>query len=97
MKIDSSTAAVVTGAASGLGKATAEALAATGVKVAVFDVNEEQGETVAKSIGGVFCKVDITNEESVVAGFRQGPRRARAGTHHRALRNDLSPRQDAGI
>lgn len=69
MKIDSSTAAVVTGGASGLGQATAEALAAAGVKVAVFDVNEAKGEEVASAIGGLFCKVDITSEESVVAGF----------------------------
>ena len=43
MKIDNTTAAVVTGGASGLGRATAEALAAAGVKVAIFDLNEELG------------------------------------------------------
>jgi len=69
MQIDSTIAAVVTGAASGLGKASAEALAAAGAKVAVFDVNVEAGEAVARAIGGVFCNVDITSEESVVAGF----------------------------
>jgi NAD(P)-dependent dehydrogenase (short-subunit alcohol dehydrogenase family) len=69
MRIDSITAAVVTGGASGLGKASAEALAAAGAKVAVFDVNAEKGEAVAAAIGGVFCNVDITSEESVVAGF----------------------------
>ena len=69
MQIDSSTAAVVTGGASGLGRASAEALAATGAKVAIFDVNEAAGEEVAKAIGGLFCKVDITSEESVIAGF----------------------------
>lgn len=71
MRIDSSTAAVVTGGASGLGQATAEALAAAGAKIAIFDVNEEKGEAVAKAIGGLFCKVDITSEESVVAGFEK--------------------------
>ena len=71
MRIDSSTAAVVTGGASGLGQATAEALAAAGAKVAIFDVNEEKGEAVAKAIGGLFCKVDITSEESVIAGFEK--------------------------
>ena len=69
MKIDSSIAAVVTGGASGLGQATAEALAAAGAKVAIFDVNAEKGEAVAAAIGGLFCHVDITSEESVIAGF----------------------------
>ncbi len=69
MRIDSTTSAVVTGGASGLGRATAEALAAAGVKVAVFDVNEEKGEEVAKIIGGLFCRVDITSEQSVLDGF----------------------------
>ena len=69
MKFDSTTAAVVTGGASGLGRATAEALAVAGVKVAIFDVNDDKGEEVAKAIGGLFCHVDITSEESVVAGF----------------------------
>lgn len=69
MQIDSTTAAVVTGGASGLGKATAQALAAAGIKVAVFDINAENGEEVAREIGGIFCNVDITSEESVLAGF----------------------------
>jgi NAD(P)-dependent dehydrogenase (short-subunit alcohol dehydrogenase family) len=71
VKIDSSIAAVVTGGASGLGRASAEALAAAGAKVAIFDINEAQGEEIAAKIGGVFCKVDITSEESVVAGFEK--------------------------
>ena len=69
MQFDTTTAAVVTGGASGLGRASAEALAAAGVKVAIFDVNEAAGQEVAQAIGGVFCKVDITSEDSVVAGF----------------------------
>ena len=69
MKIDSSISAVVTGGASGLGRATAEALGAAGVKVAIFDINEANGNEVAKAIGGLFCKVDINSEESVVEGF----------------------------
>jgi NAD(P)-dependent dehydrogenase (short-subunit alcohol dehydrogenase family) len=71
MKIDSTTAAIVTGGASGLGKASAMALAAAGAKVAVFDINAETGEKVAKEIGGIFCKVDIMSEESAVAGFEK--------------------------
>jgi NAD(P)-dependent dehydrogenase (short-subunit alcohol dehydrogenase family) len=69
MKIDKASAAVVTGGASGLGRATAEALAVAGAKVSIFDLNEELGREVATAIGGLFCKVDITSEESVVAGF----------------------------
>ena len=69
MMITPATAAVVTGAASGLGRATAEALAAVGVKVAIFDLNEEAGAEVAAATGGLFCKVDIMSEDSVITGF----------------------------
>ena len=69
MQIDSSIAAVVTGGASGLGEASALALAAKGAKVAIFDLNEERGQAVAKDIGGTFCKVDVSDEASVDAGF----------------------------
>ena len=69
MKVDSNTAAVVTGGASGLGAATARALAAKGAKVAIFDLQAEKGEEVAREIGGVFCEVNVTSDESVDAGF----------------------------
>ncbi|MDE2596921.1 MAG: SDR family oxidoreductase [Sphingomonadales bacterium] len=69
MKIDNTLAAVVTGGASGLGRASAQALAAAGVKVAIFDISEEAGEALAKEIGGVFCNVNIMDEASVEAGF----------------------------
>ena len=71
--------AVVTGGASGLGEATARALAAEGVKVAIFDMNAEKGEKVAAEIGGVFCNVNVTSEESVDAGFAKA-RAAIGGT-----------------
>src|ERR1700744_1410351 len=71
MKLSSDISAVVTGAASGLGEATARALAAKGVKVAIFDMNKEKGEAVAKDIGGTFCEVNVTNDESVTAGFKK--------------------------
>lgn len=63
--------AVVTGGASGLGAATARRLAAEGVKVALFDLNAEKGEALAKEIGGVFCQVNVTDEASVDAGFEK--------------------------
>jgi len=69
MKLDSSISAVVTGGASGLGAATARALAAKGVKVAIFDLQEEKGNALANEIGGVFCEVNVTDDASVDAGF----------------------------
>lgn len=69
MKLTSDIAAVVTGAASGLGEATARALAARGVRVAVFDMNAERGAAVAAEIGGVFAMVDVTDDASVDAGL----------------------------
>ncbi|MEO7635742.1 MAG: SDR family NAD(P)-dependent oxidoreductase [Sphingomicrobium sp.] len=62
-------AAVVTGAASGLGEATARALAAAGAKVAVLDRDGDKGERVASEIGGVFCEVDVTTDDKVAAAF----------------------------
>jgi NAD(P)-dependent dehydrogenase (short-subunit alcohol dehydrogenase family) len=58
-------AAIVTGAASGLGEAAARRLAQAGAKVAVLDMNAARGETVAVEIGGVFCACDVTSEVSV--------------------------------
>ncbi|NTZ42252.1 SDR family NAD(P)-dependent oxidoreductase [Altererythrobacter sp. SALINAS58] len=69
MKIDSNVSAIVTGGASGLGAATARALAAQGAKVAIFDLQEEKGQALAKEIGGIFCEVNVTDEASVDAGF----------------------------
>lgn len=71
MKFDTGFSAVVTGGSSGLGRASAEALAAAGFRVAIFDVNAEKGEEIAADIGGIFCHVDITSEDSVVAGFEK--------------------------
>src|SRR5688500_20293671 len=68
MKIDG-VPAVVTGGASGLGEATARALAAKGAKVAIFDRDADKGEKVAAEIGGVFCEVDVTSDEKVAAAF----------------------------
>ena len=69
MKLESSIAAVVTGGASGLGEATVRQLAAHGVKVAIFDMNEARGEEVAKDVGGVFCKCNVTSDDEVDAAF----------------------------
>jgi NAD(P)-dependent dehydrogenase (short-subunit alcohol dehydrogenase family) len=71
MKLDNSIAAVVTGGASGLGRATAEALAAKGVRVAIFDLDQQNGGELAATLGGVFCKVNVTSDADVDAGFEK--------------------------
>jgi NAD(P)-dependent dehydrogenase (short-subunit alcohol dehydrogenase family) len=69
MKLSSDISAIITGGASGLGAATARRLASHGVKIALFDLNEAAGEALAAELGGVFCKVDVTSESQVDAGF----------------------------
>src|SRR5258706_12481974 len=69
MKLSNDISAVITVGASGLGAATARRLAQHGVKVALFDQNEAAGEALATELGGVFCKVDVTSEDQVDAGF----------------------------
>ena len=90
-------AAVVTGAASGLGEATARELARRGAKVAVFDRDVERGEKVAGEIGGVFCEVDVTSRRE---GRRpHSPRRARrtgrSGSWSIAPASPMPPRRSA--
>jgi NAD(P)-dependent dehydrogenase (short-subunit alcohol dehydrogenase family) len=63
--------AIVTGGASGLGLATATLLAENGVKVAIFDMNEEAGQAAASEHGFTFCNVNVTSDDSVDAGFEQ--------------------------
>jgi NAD(P)-dependent dehydrogenase (short-subunit alcohol dehydrogenase family) len=71
MELGSSIGAIVTGGASGLGEATARALAARGVKIAIFDMQKEKGEAVAADIKGIFCDVNVTSDDSVAAGFEK--------------------------
>jgi NAD(P)-dependent dehydrogenase (short-subunit alcohol dehydrogenase family) len=59
--------AIVTGGASGLGNATARALAARGALVAIADLQEEAGTKAAAEIGGIFLHTDVTDEASVEA------------------------------
>jgi NAD(P)-dependent dehydrogenase (short-subunit alcohol dehydrogenase family) len=62
-------AVVVTGGASGLGEACARKLADAGAKVTIFDLNADSGEKVAAEINGVFAKVNVSEEDSVVQGL----------------------------
>jgi NAD(P)-dependent dehydrogenase (short-subunit alcohol dehydrogenase family) len=69
MNIWTGQAAIVTGGASGLGAATATALATMGLRVAVFDLNETAGRAHAQAIGGQFERVDVSDPSSVAAGI----------------------------
>jgi NAD(P)-dependent dehydrogenase (short-subunit alcohol dehydrogenase family) len=62
-------AAIITGGASGLGEGAARALAAAGCKVAIFDLQEERGEAVAKELGGIFVECDVSSAASAEAAF----------------------------
>lgn len=67
--------AIVTGGGSGLGEATARALAAAGAKLALLDVNIERATEVAAEIGGIAIKCDVSDaasgEEAVAATAQQ--------------------------
>jgi len=69
MRISQDVVAVVTGGASGLGEASVRKLAEAGARVAIFDMNEDVGSSLADEIGGLFCKVDVTSDEQVEAAF----------------------------
>ncbi|MAT93037.1 MAG: 3-hydroxyacyl-CoA dehydrogenase [Halioglobus sp.] len=63
--------AVITGGASGLGRATVKRFVANGAKAAIFDMNEEKGQALVEELGDsvIFCNVNVTSEESVQAGI----------------------------
>lgn len=67
--------AIVTGAGSGLGEATARALAAKGARVALLDIQIERAEAVAKDIGGVAVRCDVSGGESAEAAVAQAAER----------------------
>ena len=62
-------AALVTGGGSGLGAATAEALAEAGCRVAVLDLNHTAATEVANRIGGLACLCDVTEPASATAAI----------------------------
>jgi NAD(P)-dependent dehydrogenase (short-subunit alcohol dehydrogenase family) len=53
---------IVTGGASGLGEGTARMLAANGGKVVIADLQADKGEALAKELGGVFVRCDVSQE-----------------------------------
>ncbi len=63
--------AVVTGGASGIGRAMCERFAAEGAKVAVVDLNVDEGTALAASIGGMFVRTDVTSPEEVEALYNE--------------------------
>lgn len=69
MRLDMTISAVVTGGASGLGAATARALAGKGVRVGILDLNRKDGEAVARETGGLFAEADVTRDDSVEAAL----------------------------
>ena len=64
-------AAIVTGGGSGLGAATARALAAAGAKVAVFDINDKAAAEVAAAIKGLAVKCDVADAAGGAAAVKQ--------------------------
>jgi NAD(P)-dependent dehydrogenase (short-subunit alcohol dehydrogenase family) len=62
--------AVVTGGASGIGRATARRLAAEGAHVVIGDLDPTTGKAAADEVGGLFVQVDVTSPEQVDALFQ---------------------------
>ena len=83
-------AAIVTGGASGLGAATARALAAKGAKVAVCDLNTKLAESVAAEIKGVGITCDVADSASAEAAVAEA---AKAHGPARVLINNVGNRK----
>lgn len=64
-------AALVTGGGSGLGRATAERLAALGAKVAILDVNGDAARSVAAGIGGLGIACDVTSPDATATAIAE--------------------------
>lgn len=69
MSIYTDSVAIVTGGASGLGHATAQALSARGMKVAIFDLDEEMGQSVASVRDATYYRVDVSEPSSIASAL----------------------------
>ena len=69
MRIGADSPAIVTGGASGLGEATARALAEAGAPVAILDRDATRGAAAARAIDGLFFETDVTAPESIAASL----------------------------
>ena len=89
MKIAGSTT-VITGGASGLGRATAERMLGGGGRVALLDLPTSAGAQVAQAMGqdALFAACDVTNAEDVTAGLEAA--RKRFGSSQTCRRTNLS-------
>src|SRR5262249_57412360 len=64
-------AALITGGGSGLGAATAEALAAAGAKVAILDLNMDAAKAVASKTGGIAIHCDVSNADATQTAVKE--------------------------
>jgi NAD(P)-dependent dehydrogenase (short-subunit alcohol dehydrogenase family) len=88
--------AVITGAASGIGKASARRFAAEGAHVVVADLTDDQGAQLAEEIGGLYVHADVTNPDEVTAMYDAAI--ARFGTLDVCFNNaGISPPDDDSI
>jgi NAD(P)-dependent dehydrogenase (short-subunit alcohol dehydrogenase family) len=81
MRLGANTAVLVAGGASGLGEATARALAASGATVTIADLNAEKGEALAAELGAGagFVAADVTDEAAVAAAIERAAASAADG------------------
>ena len=86
--------AIVTGGGSGLGEATARALAARGAKVAMLDVGLARAEQVAAELGGIALQCDVSSADERRGSRRRGGKAARRAAHPGQLRRHRDRAED---